>query len=156
MIRFVFTPLRKITSECLLIDCPPPLPRDYSSQESFFFWAQKHGGNSGCRGGGRNGQLPSLCGRLEERVHIARHLRKGNRYGSMAPPSVTAASHIHGDKRRAAAGPARRRQRPLFAIVLQVRGFCSAGSPCSLSPARVVGHCSSQTHTFTPLQTATF
>lgn len=102
MIRFVFTPLRKITNECLLIDCPPP-PCDYSSRDFFFFRAQKHGGSSGCRGAGRNGQLPALCGCLEERVHIARHLQKGNRYGSMALPSVTAASRIHGDKRGAAA-----------------------------------------------------
>lgn len=71
----------------------------------FFFSVPKnHGGRSGCRGGGRDGQLPALCGRLEERVHIARHLQKGNRYGSMALPSVTAASHIHGDKRGSRGG----------------------------------------------------
>lgn len=38
VIRFVFTPLRKTTSEWVLIDCPTP--GDYSSREFFSFFFQ--------------------------------------------------------------------------------------------------------------------
>lgn len=155
VIRFGFTPRRKIANERLLIDCPSP-PRDYSSQDFFFFLqGPKTRGQLWLPGGGRNGQLPALCGRLEERVHIARHLQKGNRYGSMALPSVTAASHIHADKRGAAAAGETTAKAPVCYCSPGPR-VCSAGSLCSLSPARLVGHCSSQTHTFAPFQTAKF
>lgn len=154
MIRFLFTPPCKITNQCLLIDCLPP-PPDYSSRDLSFLGPKKHGGSSSCRGGGRNGQLPAPCGRLEERVHTARHLQKGNRYGSMALPSVTAASHIHGHKRGAAAAGEMTAKAPVCYCSPGLRA-CSAGSLCSLSPARLVDHCSPQMHMFAPFQTATF
>ena len=52
--------------------------------------------------------------------YILHVTRKGNRYGSMSLPSVTGASHVRTDKRRA--GPRQQQQGPSPAIVLQAGG----------------------------------
>lgn len=70
-------------------------------------------------------------------------LGKGNRYGSMSPPSVTGASHV--PHRQRTGRPPRRRQGPSLLLFFRLVGECRA--PLSSGPAGVMQsgyqrHCS--------------
>lgn len=126
--RFVFTPLCKITSNCPLIDA-----RRLIIPVGIFFFsplAQKHraGLAAGALGGMDSCRLSAVVWRKEYILHVA---RKKVRDIAVWPRHLSlrlrTSTETKGEQRR----PAGRRQRPLSAIVLQVRRLAMQG-PCAL------------------------
>lgn len=155
VIRFVLTPLRKITNDCVLIDCPTA-PRDHSSREDFFCPCLKITGAglaAGAEGGMDSCRLSAVVWRKEYILHVTR-----KKVTDMAvwPCHLSLRLHTSTEtKGGAAAADGTTAKAPVCYCSPGLR-VCSAGSPCSLSPARLVGHCSSQMHMLAPFQRATF
>lgn len=79
-------------------------------------------GVKGEEGGGRGRGMDScwLSAVVCRKGYILHVTGKGNRYGSMSPPSVTGASHFHKDKKESQATETAARPQP--AIVLKASG----------------------------------
>lgn len=152
VIRFVLAPLRKITNDCVLIDCPTP-PRDHSSREDFFFFrAQKSRGQvwlPGRREGWTAaGSLRSSGGKSTYCTSLAKKVTDM----AVWPCHLSLRLHTSTEtKGGAAAAGGTTAKAPVCYCSPGLR-VCNAGSPCSLSPARLVGHCSSQMHMLAPFQ----